>query len=260
MSPGRWSWAERALHQLIGNRHWHTLRVKEVLPQLIAAVGARPQLPSERALQRIRYTPITRPFREAAWRSWHIGRREGFGAQSEAGDAEGILLDVAELWELFLLHCVQLAAPGMSVEHGTTAAESPFLLSREVDLSFGIGKLKPDIVVKDGPQLVAVIDAKYKHLEDLWPDRRFGVEPSDVYQLAAYLGRLDPNGSADGMLLYPLDPEHEESTAEGKGPWKTEAGSRVQFRRVPVSAEQAVDTLREMLGEAQSRKPQTRTG
>jgi 5-methylcytosine-specific restriction enzyme subunit McrC len=248
--------AERALHQLIGHRRWHTPRIGEILPQLIAAVGARPILPSERALQRIRYTPITRPFKEAAQLSWRIARREGFGPQSEIGAAEGILLDVAELWELFLLHCVEAAvAPRLSVEHGTTAGARTFLLTRAAENSApdaaGLGRLKPDIIVRDGETPVAIIDAKYKRLEDDWPERPAGVERSDLYQLAAYLSGLDPHGVADGMLVYPRAlAREEESTAEAKGPWRMESGSRVQFRRIPVSPEGATDALRELLGGA----------
>ncbi len=96
-------------------------------------------------------------------------------------------------------------------------------------------------------KLVAVIDAKYKRLQDLWPERPFGVERSDLYQLAAYLSRLDPEGVAEGMLLYPLDPEQEESTAEVQGRWRMEAGSRVQFRRIPISVGDATKMLREIL-------------
>jgi 5-methylcytosine-specific restriction enzyme subunit McrC len=114
--------AERTLTHHIGHDHWHTARVDEVLPQLRTAVGARPRLPSERDLRRIRYTPITRSFRQAADLSWRIAKLRGFIASSEEGQAEGLLLDVAELWELFVLNCVRRAVPDWEVEHGTTSA------------------------------------------------------------------------------------------------------------------------------------------
>lgn len=245
--------AERVLHQAIGHRRWHTPRVAEVLPQLRAAVGARPHLPAQRALQRIRYTPITRPFRDVAALSWRIARHEGFGAHSESGDAEGIFLDVAELWELFLLSCVREAARGMTVEHGTASRERIHLLvpwdvadDGRVTTD-GLGRLKPDIIVRDGPRVV-VLDAKYKRLRDQWPDRPAGVDRADLYQLASYLSRLDPDGEGAGMLLYPLDDtEQDVSRAERRGPWRTETGSQVRFERVPVEAEAAVERLRELL-------------
>ena len=244
--------AERVLQQAIGHRRWHTPRVDEVLPQLLAAVGARPRLPAQRDLQRIRYTPITRGFKQLAELSLRIARQEGFGAQSESGEAEGLLLDVAELWELFLLHCVRHAASGMAVEHGTTTSERIHLLvpwdSADTRArAVGMGRLKPDIIVRDGERVV-VIDAKYKHLRNWRPERPDGVERSDLYQLAAYLGRLDPDGKGVGMLLYPLDGnEVELSSAEERGPWRTESGSYVRFERIPVTEETAVTKLAALL-------------
>jgi 5-methylcytosine-specific restriction enzyme subunit McrC len=171
------------------------------------------------------------------------------GAHSDAGDAYGLLIDVAELWELFLHHCVREAAVGLSVERGTTSAERTFLLAREADATVGIGKLKPDIIVRDGDTVVAVIDAKYKRLVDFWPDRPAGVDRSDLYQLAAYLSRFDPDGNAKGMLLYPDDPEQSElSTAESAGPWRTENQSRVRFERIPLAEYEAVEQVRVLLG------------
>lgn len=240
--------AERVLHQAIGHRRWHTPRTAEVMPQLTAAVGTRPAPPSQRALQRIRYTPITRPFKETAALSWHIARREGLGAHSDAGDAYGLLIDVAELWELFLYRCVEAAVPELSVEHGTTSVERTFLLARDADESIGMGKLKPDIIARDGDAVCAIIDAKYKRLANVWPERRDGVDRSDLYQLAAYLGRFDPDGRVAGMLLYPDDPEQTTlSRAEEDGPWRTQSHSRVTFARIPVTETEAVERLHELL-------------
>ncbi|MDB4927678.1 MAG: hypothetical protein JWM10_162, partial [Myxococcaceae bacterium] len=230
-----------------GHNRWRTPRVNEVLPMLTAAVGARPQVPSLGDLRRIRYTPITRPFKEAAELSWRIARQEGFGATAEAGQTEGLLLDVAELWELFLVHCVREAFPAFSVEHGTTSGVRTFLLTSTAERDIrdvGLGRIKPDIVVRDGDELVAVIDAKYKRLANVWPERPAGVDRGDLYQLASYLSRLDPGGRAAGMLLYPLDPSQaSEATAEARGPWATESGSRVRFERVPVAEDLAIQQL-----------------
>jgi 5-methylcytosine-specific restriction enzyme subunit McrC len=243
--------AERVLTAAVGHTRWRTPRVNEVLPMLTAAVGARPQVPSLRDLQRIRYTPITRPFKEAAELSWRIARQEGFGATAEAGQTEGLLLDVAELWELFLVHCVRRAFPNSSVEHGTTSGTRTFLLTSDTAAAgaAGLGRIKPDIVVCNGDELVAVIDAKYKRLANVWPERPAGVARGDLYQLASYLSRLDPSGRAAGMLLYPMDPGQEvPATAEARGLWLMEAGSRVRFVRVPVESAAAVEQLQRLIG------------
>jgi 5-methylcytosine-specific restriction enzyme subunit McrC len=240
--------AERVLTQRIGHDQWRTPRVKEVLPHLQEAVGVRPRLPRRRDLQRIRYTPITRPFKALADFSWRIAQLEGFSASSEHGRAEGLLLDVAELWELFVLGCIRRAAPELGVEHGTVASESTFLMHSDTDPELGLGRIKPDVLVFDGERPVAVADAKYKRLLDVWPERPRGVDRADLYQLASYLSRFAPTGRATGMLLYPQDPEQSTpATAETQGPWRTEAGNEVRFERLPLKPEEAISALRLLL-------------
>lgn len=242
--------AERALTQVIGHDRWRTARVREILPQLYPAVGARPALPRWKDLQRIRYTPITRPYKQAAELSWRVARHEGFGAEAESGSVEGLLLDVAELWELFLLSCVRAAAPGLRVEHGTSAGQNDFLL-RSRDGDHGLGRLKPDIIVFAENELVAIIDAKYKRLVDRWPDRPAGTDRADLYQLTSYLAGLDLGGDAVGMLLYPRDPAQEgTATAEIRGPWVLADRNQLRFERVGPTAGELIPRLAVLLEES----------
>ena len=89
--------AERALaERLTGTAEWRTERVRQVLPHLRAAVGSRPKLPTAFELARVRYTPITLPFKQAALLSHRIASKLGYSAADQPGAAEGILVDVAE--------------------------------------------------------------------------------------------------------------------------------------------------------------------
>lgn len=58
--------ADRALTRQIGHDRWRTKRVREVMPQLHDAVGRHVPVPTLLELSRIRYSPITRPFRDIA--------------------------------------------------------------------------------------------------------------------------------------------------------------------------------------------------
>ena len=250
--------AERVLTQRIGHDQWHTPRVREILPRLQDAVGARPKVPRRQALQRIRFTPITRPFKAVADLSWRIAQLQGFQASSHEGRAEGLLLDVAELWELFVLHCMRRAVPELHVDHGTASADTTFLMHSEDRPDVGLGRLKPDVLVRDEGQVVVVADAKYKRLVDHWPDRPRGVDRADLYQLASYLSRFGADGNADGFLLYPEDPEqHDLATAERSGPWRASAGNVVRFARLPLGPEDAVAALSELVGAMRSVTPPT---
>jgi 5-methylcytosine-specific restriction enzyme subunit McrC len=224
--------AERALaEQLTATAEWRTERVRQVLPPLRAAVGSRPRLPTAYELSRVRYTPITLPFKSAALLSHRIASRLGYGASDDEGAAEGILVDVAELWELFVLNCARRAAPpGMRVEHGTTAGRRDYLLHSKQG-ERGMGRLKPDVLVWRGDQAVAVIDAKYKRLA-FSRERPTGVDRADLYQLAAYASRFEPEGVA--VLVYPRDGDDGAlASAEVLGPWRGSPHTFV-FERLPT--------------------------
>jgi len=240
--------AERVLTQRIGHDHWRTPRVDELLPRLHEAVGVRPRLPPRRALERIRFTPITRPFKRVVDLSSRIARLEGFTSAEEPGRTEGLLLDVAELWELFVLNCIRRACPELAVEHGTVSTDPTWLLQSIEDEGLGLGRLKPDVLIRDGARVVAVVDAKYKRLQDRWPERPRGVDRGDLYQLVSYLSRYAPKGEAPGMLLYPEDPmQGDMATAEARGPWQTDARHVVRFERLPLEPVDATVHLRRTL-------------
>ena len=245
--------AERALRDRIGHDQWHTQRVREVLPHLRAAVGSRPRLPDPKDLSQIRYTPITLRFKALADLSWRIARLEGFSADSNDGSSEGLLLDVAELWELFLVHALRRALPQLTVEHGTTSADDAWLML-SADARLGLGRLKPDVILRSAEYgVVAVLDAKYKRLQDRWPDRPRGVDRSDLYQLTSYLTRYGADGAQLGGLLYPSDPDQQApATAEARGPWRLADGQQVVFASIPVFRDDAVAALGKLLASVEA--------
>jgi 5-methylcytosine-specific restriction enzyme subunit McrC len=178
--------ADRALGSLISDAaEWRTDRVRQVLPPLRAAVGSRPRLPSAYELSRVRFTPITRPFERAAQLSHRIASRLGYRVSHDEGRDEGILIDVAELWELFVLNCLRrVLPPALRLDHGTRADRNDYFM-RSLDGAKEIGRLKPDLLIRDGDGAFAVLDTKYKQLRDT-AHRPRGIEPGDLYQIAAY--------------------------------------------------------------------------
>ncbi len=226
--------AYRVLGEQIGDGvEWRTDRVKQVIPALRGAVGSRPRLPSLVDLSRVRYTPITIPYERAATLSHHIASRLGYSATEDSHEAEGVLIDVAELWELFVLNCTRRALPvGLRVEHGTTGRRRDHLL-RSTITDTGLGRLKPDVLVLSGDRPVAIIDAKYKRLVDT-RERPNGVDPADLYQLAAYALRYRPTQLA--ALVYPDAAERTGSSkAERDGPWQA-ADLTLSFLHLPINA------------------------
>ncbi|MEJ7783470.1 MAG: hypothetical protein WKF96_01620 [Solirubrobacteraceae bacterium] len=232
--------ADRALDRRLDRRDWRGARVAEVMPRLRGAAGSRPALPSRRELDRVRYTPMTLPYKRAAELSWQIARNRGLRASATAERTEGVLIDVAELWELFLVHCAKRAFGARTVTHGTHLRETGSLLQSTTDSSATLGRLYPDIVIGSPDRPAAIVDAKYKPL-----DEPRGVDREDLYQLTSYLSARPATPPPLGMLAFTTFPGQTEfARAESKGPWQLPAGNAVHFERLPVVEDECVKALR----------------
>ncbi len=223
---------------------WLPERLKDTLPQLVAAVGSRPTIPTLEELDRVKLTPITAGFRPLAKLSVRIAGRHGLaGNASDQNSCKGILLDVAELWELYVLAVLRRAWPEYSIAHGTRE-ESTCALLKNCQGNL-LGFLKPDAVIERNKRTVAVVDAKYKQL---WPSK-WNVPPQreDMYQLAAYLNRYGDSSSAvQGMLAYPLDPTQPLTTpTEAGNPWNLDPRKAVWFLALPHDVDEAARKVRE---------------
>lgn len=237
--------ADRSLRSLLPARPtWRPALTAEVLSQLRAVVGSQPDLPNESELRRVRYTPITRRYAPVAQLSYEIAHRRGHLTSASSADASGVLIDVAELWELFLVHCARQAFGPAHVEHGTLERDGAYLLRSTTKPEKQLGRLKPDILIRDhNRELAAVIDAKYKRLRS-WRDSPSGVDRGDLYQLTSYLSGHDV---PLGALAYPPH-DDDEAIADLDGPWATREGQQVRFLRVQADATGAMRTLQALVG------------
>lgn len=233
--------ADRTLTSLLGaDKPWRPSLAGDLLGQLRGSVGASPRLPSTREMSRVRYTPINRSFQSLTRLSVEIARRRGTLTSGASDDTSGVLVDVAELWELFLLHCARRAFGDGRVSHGTATSSTGFLLSSVADPSVRIGRLKPDLLISDrrGRER-AVLDAKYKRLRSS-AERPHGVDRGDLYQLAAYMSAQEvPRGA----LAYPAAAEDRAIGAD-LGPWRLASGQAVEFVRLPSSEGECIEELR----------------
>ena len=227
-----------------GRQHeWMPDRIQDLLPHLVRAVGFRPKVPTLAEIDRVKLTPITTGFRMLGELSVRIASRRGLaGNASDVNECKGVLLDVAELWELYVLAVLRRAWPGMDVSHGTRQTNTRALLRNSRGESLGL--LKPDAIVGRGGMTHAVIDAKYKRL---WPSA-WNVAPQreDMYQLAVYLGRYgDSRNTISGVLAYPADPEAtSDPPSEVNGPWSLDTLREVQFLTLSHLIDEAVHKVR----------------
>ncbi|WP_158219588.1 5-methylcytosine restriction system specificity protein McrC [Ideonella sp. A 288] len=155
----------------------------------------------------VRYTPITESYRAVVDLSLAILARRPPGASATGtGKSFGVLLDMAEIWELYVATVLQTGLPGLTVEHtGRARTHQYWLLGNDIDSAVE-GSLRPDIVITDHRKdCVAIVDAKYKTTRPNEYNRR-GVRAEDLYQITAYLSAFGSHdGGLDGFLIYPED-------------------------------------------------------
>ncbi|MEJ7786744.1 MAG: hypothetical protein WKF96_18230 [Solirubrobacteraceae bacterium] len=237
---------DRALRET--RTEWRPRQVRELIGELRHAVGNHPDLPPERALARVRYTPITIGYRRAARLSHTIARREGLLSSAAEQTVSGALIDVAEIWELFLVHCAKHAFGATRVEHAARTADRRHVLTSAAT-GRALGRIRPDIVVHDEDGRVKlVLDAKYKRLVAN-KHRPGAVTRADLYQLTTYMATT-PAGAL-GALLYPPDDDHPDpAIAEAEGPWHTESKATLEFKRLSRDRRQVIDSMKELANAA----------
>jgi 5-methylcytosine-specific restriction enzyme subunit McrC len=227
---------------------WLPDRARSLLSGLLSEVGASPRVPTDAELAQVHYTPITHGFESVARLSKQIIRRKGLLADvSKSGKTQGILLDVAELWELFVVAALKRAAENRLIVHGTRNREGRSrLLVSDTD-GTTMADLRPDAVVLHRSKALAIVDAKYKSLRPNWVSPQ-GVQREDLYQMASYLAGFSDASPKLGALVYPSDLECPTGLpAERRNPWRLGQGDTMLFLTLPHSLEAAATKLKATL-------------
>jgi 5-methylcytosine-specific restriction enzyme subunit McrC len=128
--------ADRVLMRQVGQGRWRTERVDAVMAQLQTAVGRRSPAPGDRELHRMRYTPITRPFKWAAELSLRIVRQDPVATTALPGRVQGLVLDLDGIYRTAALNWARDARPELLAE------------------SLDSGK----IVIRRGQEVLALVD------------------------------------------------------------------------------------------------------
>jgi 5-methylcytosine-specific restriction enzyme subunit McrC len=207
---------------------WLPDRGKAIIDDLHAVLGSRAGKETVRRCSTLRYTPITEGYRSAVDLSLSIlTQRPRAPATGGEAKAYGILLDMAEIWELYVAKLLHIGLPGWRVAHtGRTKMHFRWLLTGAGGETFG--SLRPDILILDTrDRCLGIADAKYKTTR-FNASNTTGVLREDLYQLAAYLsGFGEPDKQLDGFLIYPDDPEGQVvRRLYPKSPWKMTSASR----------------------------------
>jgi len=219
----------RVLEDYGDTMNWLPDRGRILMHDLQHALGDRVQWKPATAHRTIRYSPITESYRPIVELSLSILNQRPLTTGTTGGrKVFGILLDMAEIWELYVAKLLQLGLAGFRVVHsGRTREHFRWLFRSSVDGNV-LGSLRPDIIIADHRgRLVGLADAKYKTTAPS-ARNRVGIVREDLYQIASYLsGFGDPESRLDGFLIFPED-EHGEVTNRltAKNPWNLSSAPR----------------------------------
>ncbi|KPF64266.1 McrC family protein [Porphyrobacter sp. AAP60] len=189
-------------------RHTRSLGTRRKLDELRHALADIPLMPITRLpWQAVRIDRTNRRW-EALFRLARLLlQRDWQATHHEAKAPEGLtlLFPMNDLFEKYVAVLLRRALAGSDIEvldqGGHRACLGAF--TGEHLESGNVFRTKPDIMLCQRGQVVAIIDTKWKKLSPDPLDRKHGVSQADVYQLMAY-ARL--YRTAELMLLYPGRP------------------------------------------------------
>ncbi len=219
--------------------HWLPDSIALRLQQMINVTPRHSDIPKAHDIKRIRLNSVTKAYKPLVALSMDILKSKGTTESPDGGNNQSLLLDVAELWEIYVLDVLREAAPiTLDVSHGTYESEGYLLKS--LDRGRKLGKLLPDYLIKQQDEVVGVSDAKYKRLGDApW----MSPKRDDLYQMTAYLSKF--SSVLNGSLLYPNWNEDEtESGVEKDNPWVLDSGQQINFISLPLVKSEAVEKVK----------------
>ncbi|WP_375274242.1 5-methylcytosine restriction system specificity protein McrC [Methylorubrum thiocyanatum] len=212
----------RALGMKGQRASWLPERGREILDELKSSLGTHRDEKAVPQAHTIRYTPITEGYRPLVQLSVSIITHNPHAPGSNASaKSHGVLLDMAEIWELYIAKILHTGLPNLHVLHtGRTKSNFQWLLTNEH--GGVLQSLRPDIVVFDNyDRCLAIVDAKYKNTRSN-SNNVNGVLREDLYQLSAYLsafGNIDHR--LEGVLIYPEDGVGQvTSVLSSDNPWR----------------------------------------
>lgn len=221
--------------------HWLPDSIAQRLQQMINVTPRHSDIPKAQVVKRVRLNTVTKAYKPLAALSMDILKSKGIQESPEGGNNQSLLLDVAELWEIYVLKVLREAAPAMlDVLHGTYESEGHLLKSQRQGRS--LGKLLPDYLVKQQGEVIGVADAKYKRLGDApW----MSPKRDDLYQMTAYLSKFTTVKSCN--LLYPQWNDAEpQSDIEKDNPWLLDSGQQINFISLPLIKSEAVKKVKKL--------------
>lgn len=180
-----------------------------------SASGRRPTLETIQKAKNHRalHNPMFVQFRRTLDYAELILRKQNLISSDEeksSNKISGYLLDVANLWELYLEN---LLRNNFQKDGWTIYAQEEISLYKG---TFFARNNKPDLVMRHEDGRVVVLDAKFKKMEFHGPEEPCDVDRTDLFQIQSYAGYYREKGENIILcgLIYPLSKDKSEDKSE----------------------------------------------
>ena len=219
--------------------------VAQRLQQMITAIKRHSKTPSYAEISKVRLSSLAHAYKPLAVMSLDIIKRKGVSESEGSQNNKTLLLDVAEIWEFYVLDVLQSVVTtgeyqGLTVEYSAQGDGSYLLSGNEGERK--LGRLLPDYLLTRFGKTVVIADAKYKRLGDKpWQSPK----RDDLYQMTAYLAA---NPQCDRCLvLYPEWENDSISDVETSNPWSLASGQTINFITISTTKALAVNKVEELV-------------
>lgn len=196
----------RYTYKLLKNKGYDSL-LKDIAEydQMLGSFGVQEKSIRAQEIQKIRYSKLNIYYKKVMELSSLIIKTQSKSSDStsSSNDSFSYFLDIAELWENYLLKVLQRNLPEYDIY-------SPNEVGGEYLLESGYRKIRPDIMIEKDGKVVAILDAKYKNYTQIGQYANSSKYPNfvsrdDLYQMSTYLYHYgNPKDNILGLFVSPV--------------------------------------------------------
>jgi 5-methylcytosine-specific restriction enzyme subunit McrC len=175
--------------------------------QMLQSFGVQNKQISIQSIRNIRYSKLNIYYKKVIELSTLIIKNESKSSSlmSNSNDSFSYFLDIAELWENYLLKILQKNLPSFNIY-------SPNEKGGISLFDDGSREIRPDIIIEQNGKVVAVLDAKYKWYNKIgkYANIDNSVSRDDLYQMTTYLYHYGKdNEKIVGLFVSPINQSEE---------------------------------------------------
>lgn len=155
----------------------------EAYDKFLESMGVKAFVESVKGIENIRYTRLSEPYKPVMELSKKIlsDRKAEATSDNDSTNDVSYFIDIAELWEIYLLKLLQNNLPSEYNVYSPNANYGTNLLADNMR------EIRPDILIEKNGRVLMIIDAKYKNYTCFGKTSDYGVHRNDLYQMSTYL-------------------------------------------------------------------------